>query len=234
LINDFPEDDALAAEAALYALRYQRQQQLVGFYAKTVAQSPRDYRWSMLLARTQTNLENYPAAIETFGKSIAIRPDRADLYTARAELEERLMRFDDAAADYERIYQLAYKDPQWMEKVATIRARQGKVKEVAAALQAALIEGRPDNASKYFEVARRLEAWGMLEQARSFAEQGVSKAAGDLLATGENDSGVKTYVRILTRLRQYEQAYATLQRGLEDLKAELPVVKPQVEKQGVI
>jgi tetratricopeptide (TPR) repeat protein len=233
LINKFPEDDALVTEAALYALRYQRQQQLVGFYAKTVAQSPRDYRWSMVLARTQTNLESYPAAVETYGKSISIRPDRADLYTARAELEERLMRFDDAATDYERIYQLAYKDPQWMEKLATVRARQGKVKEVVAALQAALIEGRPDNAGKYFEVARRLEEWGMLEQARSFAEQGVSKSGGDLLAHSDNDSGVKTYVRILTRLRQHEQAYATLQKGLEDSKAELPVVKEQVEKQGL-
>jgi tetratricopeptide (TPR) repeat protein len=233
LINSFPEDDALVTEAALYALRYQRQQQLVGFYAKTVAQSPRDYRWSMVLARTQTNLEDYPAAIETYGKSITIRPDRADLYTARAELEERLMRFDEAAADYEHIYQLAYKDPQWMEKVAAVRARQGKVKEVIAALQAALIEGRPDNAGKFFEVARRLEAWGMLDQARSFAEQGVSRAGSDLLASGENESGVKTYVRILTRLRQHEQAYATLQKALEDSKAELPVLKEQVAKQGV-
>ena len=233
LINNFPEDEALVTEAALYALRYERQQQLVSFYAKTVAQSPRDYRWSMVLARTQTNLEDYPAAIETFGKSIAIRPDRADLYTARAELEERLMRFDDAAVDYEHIYQLAYKDPQWMEKVATVRARQGKVKEVVTALQAAWIEGRPDNPSNYFEVARRLEAWGMLDQARSFAEQGVSKAGSDLLASGDNDSGVKTYVRILTRLRQHERAYATLQKGLEDSEAELPVVKEQVEKQGV-
>ena len=171
LINNFPEDDTLVTEAALYALRYQRQQQLVDFYAKTVAQSPRDYRWSMVLARTQTNLENYPAAIDTYAKSIAIRPDRADLYTARAGLEERLMRFDEAAADYEHIYQLAYKDPQWMEKVAAVRARQGKTKEVVAALQAALIDGRPENAGNYFEVARRLESWGMLEQARSFAEQ---------------------------------------------------------------
>ena len=233
LINNFPEDDAMVTEAALYALRYQRQQQLVGFYAKTVAQSPRDYRWSMVLARTQTNLEDYPAAIETYGKSIAIRPDRADLYTARAELEERLMRFDEAAADYEHIYQLAYKDPQWMEKVAAVRARQGKVKEVVAALQAALIEGRPDTAGKFFEVARRLESWGMLDQARSFAEQGISKAGSDLLATGENDSGVKTYVRILTRLRQHEQTYATLQKALEDSKADLPVLKEQVAKQGV-
>ncbi|HKV77206.1 MAG TPA: hypothetical protein VJP02_03660 [Candidatus Sulfotelmatobacter sp.] len=233
LINNFPEDDALVTEAALYALRYQRQQQLVGFYAKTVAQSPRDYRWSMVLARTQANLEDYTAAIETYGKSIATRPDRADLYTARAELEERLMRFDEAAADYEHIYQLAYKDPQWMEKVAAVRARQGKVKEVVEALQAALIEGRPDNAGKYFEVARRLELWGMLDQARIFAEQGVSKAGSDLLATGENDAGVKTYIRILTRLRQHEQAFGTLQKALEDSKADLPVLKEQVAKQGV-
>ena len=233
LINNFPEDDALVTEAALYALRFQRQQQLVGFYAKTVVQSPKDYRWSMVLARTQTNLENYPAAIETYGKSIAIRPDRADLYTARAELEERLMRFDEAAADYEHIYQLAYKDPQWMEKVAAVRARQGQVRDVVAALQTALIEGRPDNAGKYFDVARRLETWGMLDPARSFAEQGVSKAGSDLLATEENESGVKTYVRILTRLRHHEQACATLQKGLEDSSADLPVLKEQVAKQGV-
>ena len=82
LINNFPEDDTLVTEAALYALRYQRQQQLVDFYAKTVAQSPRDYHWSMVLARIQTNLENYPAAIETYAKAIAIRPDRVDLYSA--------------------------------------------------------------------------------------------------------------------------------------------------------
>ncbi len=153
----------------------------------------------MVLARTQTNLENYPAAIDTYAKAIAIRPDRVDLYTARAGLEERLMRFDEAAADYEHIYQLAYKDPQWMEKVAAVRARQGKTKEVVAALQAALIDGRPENAGNYFEVARRLETWGMLEPARNFAEQGVKKAGAELLASTEHHPGAKIYVRIMTR-----------------------------------
>ncbi len=233
LINNFPEDDALVTEAALYALRYQRQKQLVDFYAKTVAQSPRDYRWSMVLARTQTNLEDYPAAIDTYAKSIAIRPDRADLYTARAGLEERLMRFDEAAADYEHIYQLAYKDPQWMEKVAAVRARQGKTKEVVAALQAALIDGRPENAGNYFEVARRLETWGMLDPARSFAEQGTSKAGPDLLASAEHQPGAKIYVRIMTRLRQQEAAFATLQRALDDSAANLPILKEQMERQGI-
>jgi len=233
LINNFPEDDTLVTEAALYALRYQRQQQLVDFYAKTVAQSPRDYRWSMVLARTQTNLENYPAAIDTYAKSIAIRPDRMDLYLARAGLEERLMRFDEAASDYEHIYQLAYKDPQWMEKVASVRARQGKTKEVVAALQAALIDGRPDNPGNYFEVARRLESWGILEQARTYAEQGVNKAGADLLASSDHLTGVRTYVRIMTRLRQQEAAYATLQKALDDSTADLPVLEQQVQKQGI-
>ena len=187
----------------------------------------------MVLARTQTNLENYPAAIDTYAKAIAIRPDRADLYTARAELEERLMRFDEAAADYERIYQLAYKDPQWMEKVATVRARQGKTKETVAALQAALIEGRPENAGNYFEVARRLENWGMLEHARGFAEQGVNKAGADLLASAEHHAGARIYVRIMARLRQQEQAYATLQKALADSAATLPVLKEQVVKEGI-
>jgi predicted Zn-dependent protease len=233
LINTFPEDDALVTEAALYALRYQRQRQLIDFYTRTVAQSPRDYRWSMVLARAHTNLENYPAAIDTYARSIAIRPDRADLYIARAGLEERLMRFDEAAADYQHIYQLAYKDPQWMEKVAAVRARQGKAKEVVAALQAALIEGRPENAGNFFEVARRLEGWQMLEQARPFAEQGVRKAGPDLLADAAHHPGAKIYVGIMTRLRQHETAFATLQTALDESAANLPVLKEQMERLGI-
>jgi tetratricopeptide (TPR) repeat protein len=233
LVNNFPEDDALVTEAALYALRYQRQQQLVAFYSKTVERSPRDYRWSMVLARIQTNLENYPAAIETYAKAIAIRPDRIDLYTARVGLEERLMRFDDAVSDYEHSYQLAYKDPQWMEKIAITRARQGKTTEAVAALKAALVDDRPETASNYFEVARRLESWGMLAEARTFAEQGVKTAGPDLLAAAENHGGVKTYTRIMTRLRDHEQVYATLQSSLADASADLPVLKEQVAKQGI-
>ena len=233
LINNFPEDDTLVTEAALYALRYQRQQQLMDFYAKTVAQSPRDYRWSMVLARTQTNLENYPAAIDTYAKAIAIRPDRADLYTARAGLEERLMRFDEAAADYERIYQLAYKDPQWMEKVAAVRARQGKTKETVAALQAALIEGRPENAAITSKLRADWRTGACSEHARGFAEQGVNKAGADLLASAEYHAGARSYVRIMTRLRQQEQAYATLQKALADSAATLPVLKEQVVKEGI-
>ena len=233
LINNFPEDEGLAIEAALYSQRYNRQSQLLDFYSKTVQQSPRDFRWPMVLARIQTNLEQFPAAIDAYSKAIAVRPDRTDLRIARATLEERRMHFDDAAADYERIYQLAYKDPKWMEKVAEVRARQGRSSDAVAALKIALIDVGPERAKNYFEVARRLEGWGILQQARDFAEQGVNLAAGDLLASTDDHDGAKLYVRIMTRLRRQDQAYATLRTALVAASSALPVVKQQVAKEGI-
>jgi len=234
LINNFPEDQALVTEAALYAQRYDRAQQLTSFYAKTVAVSPRDFRWPMVLARIQTNLEDYPAAITTYGKAITVRPDRSDLFIGRAELETRLMRFDDAAADYERLYQLNYKDPQWMERVAEARARQGKTSDTVAALKIALIDGRPENANNYFEVARRLESWGMLADARNFAEQGTKVAGADLLANGDYLAGAKTYVRIMTLLRQYDKAYDRVSSALSDAASQFNIVEQQVAREGVV
>ena len=103
-----------------------QQQKLVDFYAKTVAQSPRDSRWMIVLARIETTLENYPAAVDAYTRAIAIRPDRVDLYTARASLDEKLQHYDEAAADYAKLYQLSYKDPSWLQKQAEVSLRQGK------------------------------------------------------------------------------------------------------------
>ncbi|MFI5096858.1 MAG: hypothetical protein ACHQT6_02680 [Candidatus Acidiferrales bacterium] len=233
IINNFPEDEGLVAEAALYSLRYKRQAQLLDFYAKTVVQSPRDFRWPMVLARIQTSLEDFPSAIDAYGKAITVRPDRTDLRIARATLAERLLRFDDAVGDYERIYQLAYKDPKWMEKIAEVRARQGRNDDAVAALKAALIDVGPERAENYFEVARRLESWGILEQARVFAEKGVNTAGGELLAETQYQEGAKLYARIMTRLRQQEKAYAALRTALSAAASSLPVVKEQVAKEGI-
>src|SRR5260370_1778957 len=108
IINAFPEDENVVTEAALYAARYKRQQQLADYYAKTIQQSPRDYRWSMVLARIQTSLEDFSGAIETYAKAIAIRPDRADLRMARAHLAQPMIRFDEPTANYDAALHLAY------------------------------------------------------------------------------------------------------------------------------
>jgi cellulose synthase operon protein C len=232
ILNAYPEDSGLASEAAYYAQRYQRKDQLLGFYSKTTAASPKDSRWAVVLARIETSMEDFDAAIHTYGQAIQVRPDRTDLLIARAAMEERLMRFDEAAADYTALYERSYHDAQWMEKTAEIRARQSKTALAIQALKAALIDGRPENAAKYFAAAEHFEKWGMLVPAREYAEKGIAVADHDLLANSDNHSGAQIYVRILTRLRQQEAAYQKLQAALDGAK-QLPPLAQQIARNGL-
>ena len=233
ILRAYPADDSVASESAIYAGRHQQEARLRAYFTKAVQDSPRDERWPVVLARAETALEDLPAAIDAYGKAIAIRPDRADLRTARAGLAERLMRFDDAVADYAKLYDLSYKDAQWMEKIAEVRARQGRNADAVAALSTALMTGKLERPDKYFEAAQRLESWGMLAEARDSAEQGIHAAGGELLATIDNHTGAAIYARIMTRLRREESAYAVLQQGLSAATAALPVVEQQVAREGI-
>ncbi len=209
IINRYADDESLAREAALYAASHGRAQQLTAYYAKTEKDSPKDYRWPMTLARIETALEDFPNAIAEYRRATEVRPDRLDLYMARASLEERLLRFDDAAATYAKLYDLNYHNSQWMEKVSEIRARQGRNDEAVAVLRRALVEGRPQRPEVFFAMAERLESWGLLTQAREYAEQGVTAAGDDLL--NDFPSGAQLYARLMTRDRAYDKAYSKLE-----------------------
>src|ERR1700722_17800305 len=128
------------------------------------------------------------------------RGDRVDLFTARLNLEERLLRFDEAAATAQRLYDLTYRNPAWMEKLAEIRARQGRTPDAVAALNRAWIDGRADNAQNFLNVAQALESWSMLPEARKFAEEAVKRSADAL----------PEYARILMRQREIDGALAAL------------------------
>ncbi|HEY6249180.1 MAG TPA: hypothetical protein VI685_04420 [Candidatus Angelobacter sp.] len=230
LINAFPEDESISSEAALYAQRHGRAAQIVNFYKKTVTDSPQDSRWAVVLARLQTATEDYPAAIQTYSQAITIRPDRPDLLAARAGLEERLLRFDEAAADYTTLYDRTYHDPAWMEKEAEVRARQNKPELVVKALEAAFVDGRPRSSGAYFSVAQHLESWGLLSQARFESEKGVDAAGNDLLANWQNHPVAWLYVRIMTRLRMQDAAFQRLDRAINEANILPPWTREAVQK----
>ena len=236
LISAFPEDPGVIQDAGLYALRYRRQQQLLRFLNQAVAESPRDSRFAIALGSVDTVFEDYPGAIDAYGKAIAIRKDRSDIYIARADLEERLQRFDDACSDYDKLYFLSYKDPEWMVKAAEARARQGKNTQAVQALQTAWIDGRPAEARNYFRAAEQLEKWSLLDDANKFAEQGVKQAGDDLLASGENHHGAAIYARILARQRRSAEALKTLEAAVRaaNVSPSSPaMVLQQAQKEGI-
>ena len=99
------------------------------------------------------------------------------------------MRFDDALATYQQLYELRYQDPQWMEKIAEIYARQQRRSEAVEAIEKALISGRPERAENFFAAAERLESWNYLEDAAA-SPNAASQIAGDsLLQDYRYDSG---------------------------------------------
>jgi predicted Zn-dependent protease len=232
LINAFPEDADLAQEAALYAVGHNSRDRLFNFYQKTISESPRDPRWSIVLARLATAAEDNALAIDAYGKALKLRPERQDLYIAQATLDERMHRLDDAIALYRKLYTLSYRDPSWMGKVAELSARQGHAADAIKALETGWIDGRPAKAANFFAVAERLEKWGLLEDAGRFAEQGVQQAGADLLVSEQ--TGAATYARIMARQRRSAAAFVVLAAARDQApKITLATVAQQVVKNGI-
>ncbi len=204
VIDNFPDDQSLTREAASYAVAHQRTAELEDFYRKTISEAPKDYRWPIVLARIETVLENDPAAIASYDLAMKDRPDRSDLVEDRAALEERLTRFADAERSYLRLYELTYHAPEWMEKVAEVRARLGRRADAVAALTTALIGAHSETAEADFSIAERLEGWRMMEDAVRFAERGAQLAGAELF-TAPRFGQARIYARILIEARRFDE-----------------------------
>ena len=172
LLRTFPEDESLAREAAYFAASNNVQPYLANYYAKAIADSPKDVRWPLILSRLQSEWNQPAEALASLTKATAIRPDRADLMTARARLEERQLRFEDALKSYEKVWELSYHDPAWMEKVAEQHLRLGRTDQAVATLKDAYLDKQPDRA------VTRLLDWNLVQQASAIA----SKATPSLQA----------------------------------------------------
>jgi tetratricopeptide (TPR) repeat protein len=208
IVNRFPEDEDLVKDAALFAIRHGLQAKLAGYYGKASAESPKDVRLHVALARIETQFEDYPAAVSAYDRGIAVRPDRLDLRIVQAQLEEKLARFDQAIEAYQKLYALSYHDPQWLLKVAELLARERRPAEAVKAVETAMIAGRPAKPELFFNAAATLEKWGLLQEAAAFAARGADLAGARLLI--DQGDGANLYARVMTRLRKHEEAYRRL------------------------
>jgi tetratricopeptide (TPR) repeat protein len=231
IVNRFPEDEDLVKDAALFAIRHGLQAKLAAYYTKASAESPRDVRLHVALARFATQFEDYPAAVAAYDRAIAVRPDRLELRIAQAQLEERLTRFDQAIEAYQKLYALSYHDPQWLLKVAELMARERRPAEAVKAVEDAMIEGRPAKAELFFDAAATLENLGLLQEAATYAARGVDMAGARLLI---DQGDANLYARLMTRLRKHDEAYRHLYSAAQaGLKLPQREVVPQMADQAL-
>ncbi len=197
VLNRYPEDNSLAREVARFAEMHQLQDKLVEYYRKTGQNSPRDYRWPLLLARIETCLRRYPDAIAAYDKAVYVRPDRSDIFGAKADLELRLLRFEDALKTDQKLYELSYHDTQYLAAQADLYARLGNKPEAIRLLRAAYIDPRPEQLGGYLDAMRRLAAWRMYEEVDR-----VYREAGLHVASSSSFEAVNLEARALTMLHR--------------------------------
>ena len=165
LLNGFPEDENLPREMARFAETNHLADRLTQYYEKATADSPRNYRWPMVLARIDISLRRYPEAVAALDKAVYVRPDRTDLFIAKADLETRLLRFDNALKTYQKLYDASYHDSQYLASQASLHARLGHNAETVRLLRAAYVDAHPKELNGYVEAISSLVAWNMYAEA---------------------------------------------------------------------
>jgi tetratricopeptide (TPR) repeat protein len=161
LLNAYPEDENLTRELARFAEANHLADRLTKYYEKATADSPRNYRWPMVLARIDTSLRRYPEAVTALNKAVVVRPDRTDLFIAKADLETRLLRFEDALKTYQKLYDASFHDSLYLASQASLHARLGHNADVVRLLKAAYVDAHPRELNGYVEAMGRLADWHM-------------------------------------------------------------------------
>ena len=164
LLNVYPEDENLPKEIARFAEANHLADRLIKYYEKATSDSPHNYRWPMVLARIDTTLRRYPEAVAALDKAVYVRPDRVDLYLVKADLETRLLRFNNALKTYQKIYEVTYHDSQYLASQASLQARLGNAAEAVRLLKAAYVDAHPKELNGYVEVMSQLKGWRLYKE----------------------------------------------------------------------
>ncbi len=207
VLNAYPEDTSLAAAVSRFAENHQLAAKLTAYYAKATADSPRDYRWPLVLAHVHAALRHYPEAIAAYEKASYVRPDRPDILVAKADLETRLLRFDDALKSDQKLYELTYHDTQYIVAQATIYARLGNKPEALRLLRAADIDPQPHEPSGYVAAMQQLSEWHMFDSVNE-----LFREVRPLLSANSNytEEALKLEAAALTSLHKPTDAIAVV------------------------
>jgi tetratricopeptide (TPR) repeat protein len=215
LLNQFPDDESLAIEAAHFSTEHQLGNQLVSYYEKATRDSPHNYRWPLLLARIDSALGRFSEAIAAYDKAAYVRPDRTDILIARGDLETRLLRFKDAIKTNQKLYDLSYHDTRYLAEQASLYERSQNPSEALRLLRAAYVDANPKDASSYMSVINQLMAWHMFTQVDA-----TYKELLPLIGKGSASAGtaVALEAQALTSLHRPEAAIQVVAEAWQRIK----------------
>lgn len=215
LLKQFPDDEALLRESAAHAAANAQKDRLTAYFAKAETDSPRDARWPIIRARLEHEFSDYRASLAAWNRATALRPERVDLLAARANLEQRLLLLPEAAASYRKLYDISFRNPEWLAQGAEVHARRGDYTQAFAWLKEAYVDNRPASAAGHAAVLNKLLSWNQIQSAASHWPTAWASAVTD----NEFTEFAVLWSQIAIRSRQYDQLLRPLAALQHDVQA---------------
>lgn len=121
LINNNPEDEEILERAVAYARRHGMAERLTEYYRKASADSPRNYRWNLVLASIYEYEDDFKAAGEEYARALQNEPQKLELRMAYADCLLQQGRRAEAVAELEKAVKISGQAEEYLQRLAELQ-----------------------------------------------------------------------------------------------------------------
>ncbi|MDP8255399.1 MAG: tetratricopeptide repeat protein, partial [Candidatus Alcyoniella australis] len=164
IVNRRPLERSVVEEAFEYARDHGLAARMIDYYTNTSQTSHKDYRWNVVLASIHYQQRQFADAEKQLQAAISNEPHRPWLQIRLAEVYQQTEQWDLAAQRYRRASELEGGDPQYLQDIARMYFRAGRVDDAVLALEQT-ISGTKVSVEQRFAVVRQLDQWELHQQA---------------------------------------------------------------------
>jgi tetratricopeptide (TPR) repeat protein len=158
IINRDPADEEPTEAAISYVKRHGGGETLLAYYQKTAAESFKNYRWYVVLARIFEARNDWENAARNYRAAIVNQPEMAELYLALAEIELKRNDFAAALANLDEVLRQTNDAPEYVKKKIEVLKKAGRFDEIEKEKEKLPVEEKTKVVAGEFAAARRMQS----------------------------------------------------------------------------
>lgn len=158
IINREPENEENVEEAISFVKRYGGAEKFLDYYRKVAAESFKNYRWNVVLARIYEAGGDLQNAAENYRTAIFNQPELPELYVSLGEIYLKMQNYQAALENVNKLLELTGEDTKFIKQKAQILEKLGRKTEAEAELAKLPAEElpKPQTLTEQFAEAQNL------------------------------------------------------------------------------
>lgn len=192
LINADPANQWLTEQAIKYTERHGGGPRLLAYYEKLAAESFKNYRWNVILARLRDAAGDADGAIAEYDKAIVNQPEMDELQMSAAEIEIKRANYTAALKRIDRALELTNDEPSILRRKIDVLKLAGRDDEIAAVRAKLPQETNVPKDKDKFDEARRA-AREDREKAKEIFRKAFDELRADPMSGDPKAADIRAY-----------------------------------------